>query len=345
MTQPASGAPEVQISVKPDAALVDPTKPVVTAVQDDDAVLARLGAETDAARKAKASADPDAPADGEEVDHGSEAPRDPSQEEAAEGTPTEEEQQAAQTPIDRARAAAAKARESAGRNRQLMEQQKALERQTAQAQQRIAQLQHENEQARRFQAQLAQDPYAALKQLGMTEEQLAHRAVREGTPEAMIAKIQEQLRQERAERIALESRLVEEKRAIAVRQGENAFVQLTADDSKYPHLSELPPRTVLLLAKAEVESLVAQGYDVSDFPDADLAKLVEHNLATGKRKKAPPAGTQDAQSKPGQKAPPARTLTNSLGSRKASMPPNFDSLSQDEQFAHLGRFAELNLKK
>jgi len=341
MTQPAS-APEVQISVKPDAAIQNPTAPIVTP-QDDDAVLARLGAEMDSGRKAKEGA--------EEVhvstedDGKGESPRDGS-EEAAEGTPSDEEvakaaADAALSPLDRAKAAAAKARESAGRNRQLMDAQKVLSRQNQAAQQRIHALQAQNEQAARFQQQLAQDPYAALKQLGMTEEQLAHRAVREGTPERMIENVQRQLAEERQARLALENRLVTERQNIALRQAETAFVQLTSDDSKFPLLSELPAKTVLLLAKSATEELVAQGYDVSDFPDADLCALVEHKLKEGRRGKRAAAPPPEAKPKP----PPIKTLTNSLGTAKHSMPSNFDSLSQDEQFAHLGKMAELNLKK
>ena len=341
MTQPAS-APEVQISVKPDAAIQNPTAPIVQSPQDDDAVLARLGAEMDSGRKAK---------EGEvhastEDDGLGESPRDGS-EVAAEGTPSEEEVEkaaadAALSPVDRAKAAAARARDSAGRNRQLMEQQKVLARQNAAAQERIHALQAQNEQAARFQQQLAQDPYAALKQLGMTEEQLAHRAVREGTPEALIEKVQRQLAEERQARIALENRLVNERQQIALRSAENAFVQLTSDDSKFPLLSELPAKTVLLLAKSATEELVAQGYDVSDFPDSDLCALVEHKLKEGRRgKKAAAQPPPEAKPKP----PPVRTLTNALGTSKHSMPSDFDSLSQDEQFAHLGKMAELNLKK
>lgn len=346
MTQPA-GTPAPPAA----PAIQNPTAPVVVNPQDDDAVLARLGQETDTARKAKEAAGESgdsavSPADDEFL---GESPRDGS-EQAAEGSPTEEEAaaaaaEAALSPLDRAKAAAAKARESAGRNRHLMAQQKNLARQNAAAQQQIAQLQHQNEQARRFQQQLAQDPYAAMKALGMTEEQLAHRAVREGTPERMIEKVQQQLHEERAARIALENRLVAERQNVAVKQGEVKFLQESLKD-EYPNLAEMPERLVLTMAKSEVEELTAQGYDLSDFPDADLCALIEHRLATGKRKKAAPAVAPGAKPpvppKPGAKPV---TLTNGLGAKKYTMPANFEQLSQDDQFAHLGKMAELTLKK
>lgn len=248
--------------------------------------------------------------------------------EAKPATPDEAAEAAAA--LERAEAAAKRAREGSRRYREMLAEQERVKQEAARAASEAARARREAEEARQFQAKLKEDPYRALKDLGMTDQQLAERALREGTPEQAIHELKAQIEAQRqaleAERQAREA----ERQAAQARQAEIKFQQIADNETAYPRLAQLSPKAQLTVARAALEQIAENGYDTSGLSDEQVAEACERYLAPKKGKSAsakPPA--------PAAAKPPVKTLTNSVATEKASASKPWDELTEEEQIAQI----------
>ncbi len=232
---------------------------------------------------------------------------------------------------ERANKAAARAREGSRRyaatQAQLREQAAIVQRAARDAEQ----LRYENAQARQRDAELKRDPYKALKGLGMTDADLAARAMRENTPEALL----EQERQERislAQKLeAMEQRLVNERKASHRAQEEAKFTALADNEASFPRLSQLSATAQLAIVKAALSQVEANGYPTERMTNEQVAEICEQYLAPKRAPKAAPV-VPVVRTAP---KPSGKTLTNALAQTRAVAPAAWDSLSEEQQLAHI----------
>lgn len=244
--------------------------------------------------------------------------------------------------------AAARAREDAKRNRERVE---AANRQSAaidQTRQENERLRQENAQYQAWRESLAKDPYIALKQLGMTEEDLARRAITEGSAEQKIAHLHQQLEQERQARLSFEQKIAQDEANKVRANSQQQLVETARDEKKYPHLAQQPDdviinQTYVTLQRIEntinpetgrplgKEYLAKMTYD-------DICFILESSYEHFHSSKASKAASKSKESTGSEKdsvapekKPTTKTLTNKLGSQKSVLPKNFDQLPDREQ--------------
>ncbi len=259
--------------------------------------------------------------------------------EPAEPAPSE-----ADAALERATKAAAKAREG---SRRYAETQRQLSEQNARAQQvqrEAEQLRQENAAARQREAAYKQDPYKALKDAGMTDVQLAERALRENSPEAVVTRLQEELAAERAERRAFEQRLeqraTEEREASARHQRTADFVSEADNETNYPRLSQLAPAVQLTMARDAVRQIAANmantpGFDVRRLSHAQVAEACELLLSPKRAAKQAAAQATETAQRPAVTKPSGKTLTNALAQTRTVAPAQWDDLTEEQQMAHM----------
>lgn len=240
--------------------------------------------------------------------------------------------------LERAEAAARRAREGSRRYREMQEAQR---RQAADMQRQAEEVRRaaaEAEQARRFQQELAKDPYAALKKLGMTDQDLAERALREGTPEAALARFQEEIRAEREARLALERQIQAEREEMSRHQAEQKFFKVADNEESYPRLAQLNSSAQLAVVRAALQQIANNGYDVAGLSDEQVAEACEKFLAPKKGGKSA-ALSSGANLKPPAPKPAAKTgsttLTNAVSTTKAVASRPWHELTEDEQIAQI----------
>lgn len=206
-----------------------------------------------------------------------------------------------------------------------------------QAAQEAEQLRRETAQMRQREQALKQDPYKALKDLGMTDQQLAERAMRENSPEAATLRLAEELKEERAARMALEQRLVNEQREAAARtaarEAEAHFAQVADNEAAFPRLAQLSTEVQLTVARAALERIKANGYDVTRLSNEQIAEASEAYLAPKRPAKAVVAPAVITP-KPLAKTSGA-TLTNKAAQTRTVAPATWDSLTEEQQLAHI----------
>lgn len=263
---------------------------------------------------------------------------------AVEEKPAQPEADAA---LERASKAAARAREGSRRyaetQRQIAEQAAHIAQQTAQTQRAARdaqQYRQEVEAARERDAQLKKDPYKALKQLGMTDEELARRAMQENSPEAATHRLEAQLAEERSARVALEQRLDNERaeahRAAMSRQAEASFVAEAADAAAYPELAIRSPAKQLAAARAALAQIRANGHETRHFSDAQVAQAANLWLSPDAKPAAAPApAAAPPQARPGIAKPSGKTLTNAQAQTRVVAPADWHTLSEEQQIAHI----------
>ncbi len=237
---------------------------------------------------------------------------------------------------ERALAAAKVAR--AG-SRRYAAQQEALRTQAAQVQQAAREaetLRQRVAQADALDRELKADPYKALKGRGVTDVDLAARAMRENTPEAVTQRLQEQLDAERTARLALETRLENEQKAArqarVVAQAETDFTAIADDDAKYPELSQLTAEGQLANARLALARIERNGHTTGDLTTAQIAEAAERYIKMTRKAKAAAAAVVPAVAKA---KPSGVTLTNRQAQTRAVAPAEWDSLTEDQQIAHL----------
>lgn len=262
----------------------------------------------------------------EHVEEGEAAP------EAAKEEPAKEEPapEADADALARAEAAAKKAREGSRRYREAIERERQRAAEVQRAAAEAEQLRREAVEAKRLREQLTKDPYKTLKELGMTDQALAERALREGTPEQAILELKSVLEQERQARLAIEQRLQSEREAAQARQAEQNFARVADNDTKYPQLAQLSARAQLVVARAALEQIAENGYEVSHLSDDQVADACERFLSPKKAKAAvkAPAPAPKPAAKP-------VTLTNAAATTKATASRPWEDLTEDEQIAQL----------
>jgi hypothetical protein len=249
-----------------------------------------------------------------------------------------EEETAAQADkeaLERAEAAAKKAREGSRRYRETLEAQRKVQAEAERAFRQAAEDRRQAEEAKKFQDELRRDPYAALKRLGMTDQELAERALREGTPEqemrVALQQQQEALKIERQRIQQLEEDIRNERQAQVRQKAEADFHRLADDERSYPRLSQLSPAAQLAVAQAALQQIANNGYDVGGLADTEVAEACEQFLAPKKAAKAAPA----AKSAPAATTTPKTntTLTNAVSTTRATAPRPWEDMTDDEQLA------------
>ena len=241
---------------------------------------------------------------------------------------------AADEALERAAKAAQRAREGSKRYAETQRQLAEQAAQTQRAAYESEQLRRENAQARQREATLKQDPYKALKDLGMTDAELAQRAMRENSPEAATLRLEEQLNQERNARLALEQRLETQQRQAAMRQAEHGFLEAAADVDAFPELAVRRPAVQLIAAREALKQIAANGHETRHLSHAQIAEAAELWLA---RNESPKAKTKPVEAPPPKpKAKPSGvTLTNQQAQARTVAPAGWDSLSEEQQLAHI----------
>lgn len=239
---------------------------------------------------------------------------------------------------ERAAKAAAKAREGSRRyaeqQRQLAEQAASVRRAAAEAE-RVRQ---ENAEYARREAAYKADPYKALKEAGMTDVDLAQRALRENTPEAAILRAQEKAEAAEARVQALEKRIAEERaaaeRAEYARQAESSFIEIAKDADTYPELALRSPKVQLTAAREALAQIRANGHDTRHLTNEQIAEAAEIWLRpVGEKPKPKPAAAAPV-AKPVVKTS-GKTLTNAVAQTRTVAPANWDSLTDEQQLAHI----------
>lgn len=262
---------------------------------------------------------------------------------AVEEPPTEGEAAAA-APVDealeRATKAAAKAREGSRRFKETQEQLRITAQREQQHAQEVERLRRETAAARQREEALLKDPYRALKERGMTDEQLARRAMQENSPEALVLRVQEELQAERAARQALETRLAEEREAVRAQavkqQAEAAFFEAAKDAEAFPELAIRRPAVQLAAARAALAQIEANGFPTRHFTNEQIAEAAEEWLKpTTPKKKAEPVAPPAPVAKPPLAKTSGKTLTNAQAQTRTAAPAGWDALTEEQQIAHL----------
>jgi hypothetical protein len=232
--------------------------------------------------------------------------------------------------LERAEAAAKRAREGSRRFREMQETQQREAAQRQAVQREAERLRQEAEEYRKLKEDLDRDPYAALKARGMTEQALAERALREGTPEQAIHELNRKLERAEQARVALEQRLQLEREESNARQVEQNFLKVADNDERYPRLAQLNSAAQLAVVRASLQQIVNNGYEVSGLSDEQVAEACEKFLAPKKGKAATKLAPTAAAAKPAPK-----TLTNAVATERAMAPKPWDELSDEEQIAQI----------
>lgn len=268
----------------------------------------------------------------EEDKDAKDAPDEPAEDDAE----AEAEAPADDGALERAEAAAKKAREGSRRYREALENQRRVQAEAARSAQEAAEYRRQAAEAAQLQESLRRDPYAALKKLGMTDHELAERALREGTPEnemrMLLEQQQETIAAERQARQQLEQRIESERQAVARQQAEANFARIADNEGTYPRLAQLSSSAQLAVAQAALQQIANNGYDVSGLDDDQVAEACERFLAPKRAAKAAPKPAPAAAAKP---APANTTMTNQVANARATAPRPWEELSDDEQIAQI----------
>ena len=242
--------------------------------------------------------------------------------------------------LERATKAAAAAR--AGSRRYAAQQEELRQRaaEVQRAAREAAEARKEVAEARARAEEYKADPYKALKDGGMTDAQLAERAMKENTPEAAIERLERQNVQEREARANLEKRLAGEQQAAALRQAQAAFTSVADDEAAYPELAQLTAHAQLDRAQKAIDAIRANGHDPGLLTNEQIAEAAE--LWIKRERKAKATAKAAAVVAPAV-APAARpiaktngkTLTNADAQTRTVAPAEWHTLSEEQQIAHI----------
>ena len=253
--------------------------------------------------------------------------------------------------LDRAKAAADKAKRAASNYRRLQAEHDRQTRELEGQRYRMRQLEQQAQRGTSLEEALRSDPLAALKQAGLTPEQLVQASLKDGTPDAKIEALAAQLAAERKERETLQQtirqREAQERDARAVAE----FQRAGADATRYPALAHLPPDLLTMMGRQVAQEARARyiretgtapvitDRQILSYLNTKLTKAADPKAPVATSAKAPPATTatkpKAPPATPGAKAQPEapRTLTNKAGN--VSRPSNWDALPRNQRLAHL----------
>lgn len=247
--------------------------------------------------------------------------------------------------LDAAGRAAKKAREDARRHREREAQANQTAAQVAAIKRENERLAQENKSFHEWRQGLSKDPYAALKQLGMTEEDLARRAITAGSPEEKIAQLHAQIEQERKDRKELEDRWNREKTDQIRSNAQKQLVEAANDEAKFPLLSQQPDEVIINQAyvtlqkiQSTIDPATGLPVDTSKMTYDDICYVLERlwEVKHSSKKKTAASNSKEPVTTPKESAAPEKkpstnTLTNKLTSQKFVLPKNFEQLSDREQ--------------
>ena len=270
---------------------------------------------------------------------------------AASGTKTETEtapETKEPSKLDRAQQAADRARRASKWKREQQAKNDQIARQAASLQAENASLKSQVNQIAQFQNQLKQDPYKALKGLGLTYRDITARVVQDGSIEAVVEDLRQQLNQESKARKSLEDSINGQASAAKESAAEKELISLVKEKqkTKYPNLSEQPDRVILQLAKSLLFELSTKTNPDTGRPAhigvsfSQICEYLEKQYPV--KKIVPPEETSIEEEEPTvvdgateKKAPiekkKSTTLTNKLGTTKFTLPKNFASLPDKQQ--------------
>lgn len=239
--------------------------------------------------------------------------------------------------LERATKAAQRAREG---SRRYAATQEALARERAEVQRAAQQAEAYRQrvaQAEVLERELKDDPYKALKSRGMTDADLAARAMRENTPEARVMQLQEQLDREAAARVALETRLENQRRDAEARdmaqRAEAAFIKAADNEAAFPELARLTAEGQLDVARRALDRIKANGHAVAHLTNAQIAEAAEKYIKMTRKPTAAAPKASAPAVRPA--APSGATLTNRMVQTRTVAPGEWDSLSDEQQLAHI----------
>ena len=239
--------------------------------------------------------------------------------------------------LERASKAAAKAREGSRRYAAMQEQQREAQAQVQRAAREAEQLRQENAAAKAREDGFKRDPYKALKDAGMTDRDLAERALRENTPEAEMVRMRERIEASEARAAALEKKIADDqaraqaKADLAATQAE--YIQHADNEASFPELSKLTSEAQLHWAVIALKRIEGNGHPTKHLSTAQIAEAAEKVLVASRK----PGKT--AAAAPAAKPPIAKTsgktLTNAQAQTRTVAPANWDDLSDEQQMAHI----------
>jgi chromosome segregation ATPase len=236
---------------------------------------------------------------------------------AAAGTEEAATSEAEVSASKRAKDAADKARKGAQKNRELQEQHQRLEQQRQYEAQQSQQLQAQLEQANSYIRMLTQDPVTAMKQLGVSPEEIAKRMAMDGSPEAQINGLKEQIQAQRAELKRMQDEAQGKQDALRREQLENEYKQEAQNPRKYPNLASVHPDFILAATEKLIQQLARKGYDPRRFSNHDLLQYLDSTYSKNEAKME----TQEDTS-PSDAPKKTATITNKLQTAKHVAPPD-----------------------
>jgi hypothetical protein len=206
----------------------------------------------------------------------------------------------------------------------------------------LAQSRARIQQAQLFENQLRQDPVAAMKALGVKTDDLYRRAVQEGSPEAALASIQQQLESEKNARVLLENKITQQQQAVAQRAIEADFLKSIDNKKLYPALDSTPKSVLLSAGKQLWQDLYTK--TGMNYSNQEILAFLNKQYAS--HKKSGSNATEDSTTENGSKSPgtgenqsqaQSRTISNRLASSSWTKPANWDSLPDRDQLKLLGQ--------
>ena len=195
-------------------------------------------------------------------------------------------------------------------------------------------------QARRVETETLQ----VMREKGITDKMVAQAHIDDQSPEGRMARLEAELKAERAERQREAQARQQEDASAGQRAQQQEYLRsasaMEGDAPRYPHIAAMAavdPRGVIRIALDLVDRARAQGKVPTN---ADLLETQEwlYSEAAAKATKASKAATPPAAVPPAATQPSRKPATASLTGRKVPPPAvgrTFGQMSRDEQLAHM----------
>jgi len=181
-------------------------------------------------------------------------------------------------------------------------------------------------------ARVKEDPIEALKETGLSYEELTRRILNADTPEAKIEALSQKI--EAFERSRAEEQQAQQQRAATsnYEASRNQFkANISSNEDKYPTLTLLEPEEVWADAWKVADQYFKQTQEVPDIDD--LTQYLEDQASARfkaiderrSKRVAPPATPA--------KSPPGKTISNAKVAERATaaLPTNMDKMTPDER--------------
>jgi len=223
--------------------------------------------------------------------------------------------------------AAKQARQAASKNRQLLAEHERAVRDASYHAQQTESLQAQLRQTQEFIAGMQRDPVGTMRALGVSTEDIANRMVKDGSPEAKIAELEQKLANQEEYLRGMLRNGEREKQAARAQAEETTYKTQSRDVQKYPNLQAIPPDFILARTKEVILELKRRGQDPTRYSNHDLLEYLDAVYADQK-----PAAKAAAQAeKPKAETPKTKTITNRLAASKYTAPADFDKWDDRRQ--------------